>query len=101
MLPFILFFNMYCNSNFVRYHKNGQSLLVLLPSEEPEMLKVTLPIYRNNNQYSSCACQYFLRWGKGGVDGLLFEAGRLLTFPSYRVGAYSRLGTSSNKNCKK
>lgn len=26
---------------FFRYHKNGQSLLVLLPSEEPEMLKVT------------------------------------------------------------
>ena len=24
-----------------RYHKNGQSLLLLLPSEEPEMLKVT------------------------------------------------------------
>ncbi len=25
-------------------------------------------------------------------DGHLFEAGRLLTFPTYRVGAYSRLG---------
>ena len=23
----------------IRYHKNGQSLLVLLPSEEPEMIK--------------------------------------------------------------
>ena len=27
-------------------------------------------------------------WGGGG--GHLFEAGRLLTFPTYRVGAYSR-----------
>ena len=26
----------------------------------------------------------------GGGDGRLFEAGRLLTFPTYRVGAYSR-----------
>ena len=25
-----------------------------------------------------------------GGDGRLFEAGRLLTFPTYRVGAYSR-----------
>ena len=36
---------------FVRYHKNGQSLLVLLPSEEPEMLKVTsstFKYYRKN-----------------------------------------------------
>ena len=24
----------------IRYQKNGQSLLVLLPSEEPEMIKV-------------------------------------------------------------
>ena len=29
--------------------------------------------------------------------GCLFEAGCLLTFPTYRVSAYSRLGTSSNK----
>ena len=27
-----------------RYHKNGQSLLVLLPSEEPEMLKVGVTV---------------------------------------------------------
>ena len=27
-------------------------------------------------------------WGVGG--GRLFEAGRLLTFPAYRVAAYSR-----------
>ena len=27
--------------------------------------------------------------GEGG-DGCLFEAGRFLTFPAYRVGAYSR-----------
>ena len=26
----------------------------------------------------------------GGRGGRLFEAGRLLTFPTYRVGAYSR-----------
>ena len=26
----------------------------------------------------------------GGGGGGLFEAGRLLTFPTYRVGAYSR-----------
>ena len=26
----------------------------------------------------------------GGGGGRLFEAGRLLTFPTYRVGAYSR-----------
>ena len=35
-------------------------------------------------------------FGGGGVGGgggeRLFEAGRLLTFPIYRVGAYSRLG---------
>ena len=28
--------------------------------------------------------------GEGGGGGRLFEAGRLLTFPTYRVGAYSR-----------
>ena len=28
----------------------------------------------------------------GAGDGRLFEAGRLLTFPTYRVDAYSRLG---------
>ena len=27
------------NPVFIRYHKNGQSLLVLLPSEESEMIK--------------------------------------------------------------
>ena len=31
------------------------------------------------------------------MGGSLFEAGRLLTFPTYRVGAYSRLGAQSNK----
>ena len=30
--------------------------------------------------------------GVGGGGGRLFEAGRFLTFPTYRVGAYSRLG---------
>ena len=30
--------------------------------------------------------------GGGGRGGRLFETGRLLTFPTYRVGAYSRLG---------
>ena len=29
-------------------------------------------------------------WGAGG--GRLFEAGRLLTFSTFKVGAYSRLG---------
>ncbi len=29
--------------------------------------------------------------GEGG--GRLFEAGHLLTFPTFMVGAYSRLGT--------
>ena len=29
-------------------------------------------------------------WGSGG--GRLFKAGRLLTFSTFRVGAYSRLG---------
>ena len=33
---------------------------------------------------------YFFWGGGGGEDGRLFEAGRLLTFPTYRVGAYSR-----------
>ena len=34
----------------------------------------------------------FFFLGGGGVDGggRLFEAGRLLTFPTFRVGAYSR-----------
>ena len=35
----------------------------------------------------------FLGGGGGGVGrGRLFEAGRLLTFPTFRVGAYSKLG---------
>ena len=29
-------------------------------------------------------------WERGGVGGRLFEAGRLLTFPAFRMGAYSR-----------
>ena len=33
-------------------------------------------------------------WGGGGR---LFKAGRLLTFSAFRIGAYSRLGTYSNK----
>ena len=33
-------------------------------------------------------------WGGGGR---LFEAGRLLTFSAFRMGAYSRLGAHSNK----
>ena len=35
---------------------------------------------------------FFLGGGGGGGKwgGRLFEAGRLLTFPTYRVGAYSR-----------
>ena len=40
---------------------------------------------------SSCALHFFffgVRGGGGG--GRLFQAGRLLTFPTYRVGAYSR-----------
>ena len=28
------------SGRFFRYHKDGQSLLILLPSEEPEMIKV-------------------------------------------------------------
>ena len=32
------------------------------------------------------------KWG-----GRLFEAGRLLTFSAFRMGAYSRLGAYSNK----
>ena len=32
-----------------------------------------------------------------GWGGHLFEAGRLLTFSAFRVGAYSRLGAYSNK----
>ena len=36
---------------------------------------------------------YFFCWGGGGGGGgRLFEAGRLLTFPTYRVSAYSRKG---------
>ena len=31
-------------------------------------------------------------WAWGGGSGRLFEAGRLLTFSTFRVGAYSRLG---------
>ena len=37
---------------------------------------------------SALILYFFL--GGGGGDGRLFEAGRLLTFPAYRVGAYSR-----------
>ena len=33
---------------------------------------------------------YYFFLGGGGGGGRLFEAGRLLTFPTYRVGAYSR-----------
>ena len=33
----------------------------------------------------------------GGGGGRLFEAGRLLTFSAFRVGANSRLGAYSNK----
>ena len=42
-------------------------------------------------------------WLGGGGDGRLFEAGRLLTFSAFRMGAYSgvggnsRLGAYSNK----
>ena len=38
-----------------------------------------------------------------GWGGRLFEAGRLLTFSAFRMGAYSRLGAYSNKygNCPK
>ena len=32
------------------------------------------------------------RGGTGGMDAF-FETGRSLTFPTYRVGAYKRLGT--------
>ena len=32
-----------------------------------------------------------------GWGGRLFEAGRLLTFSAFRMGAYSRLGAYSNK----
>ena len=32
----------------------------------------------------------FFLGGGGRGGGRLFEAGRLLTFPTYRVGAYSR-----------
>ena len=32
----------------------------------------------------------FFLGGGGGGGGRLFEAGRLLTFPTYRAGAYSR-----------
>ena len=31
------------------------------------------------------------------MGGRLFEAGRLLTFSAFSVGAYSRLGAYSNK----
>ena len=37
-------------------------------------------------------CFLLLFFFGGGVGGCLFEAGRLLTFPTHRVGAYSRLG---------
>ena len=33
----------------------------------------------------------------GGGGGRLFEAGRLLTFSAFRVGANSRVGAYSNK----
>ena len=38
-----------------------------------------------------------------GWGGRLFEAGRLLTFSAFRMGAYSRLGAYSNRYgiCKK
>ena len=31
-------------------------------------------------------------WGWGAGGGRLFKAGRLLTFSTFKVGAYSRLG---------
>ena len=36
-----------------------------------------------------CALQFFF-FGGGGGGGRLFEAGRLFTFLTYRMGAYSR-----------
>ena len=55
-------------------------------------------------QYPSCALfmgggelggwVLFRLWGGGtGGMGAFFETGRSLTFPTYRVGAYKRLGT--------
>ena len=35
-------------------------------------------------------CLFLFLGGGGGGGGRLFEAGRLLTFLTYRVGAYSR-----------
>ena len=53
---------------------------------------------RDNNQYSSCPLQLFFGEQEGGGwGGSLFEAGRLLTFPSYRKGTYLSLGAQSNK----
>lgn len=49
---------------------------------------------RNNNQNFSCPLHFF--WGGGAWGGIgegggnLFEAGRLLTFPPYRMGTYLR-----------
>ena len=46
---------------------------------------------RDDNQYSSCALQFFsfflLRQGRGSC---LLEVGRLLTFPTLKVDVYSR-----------
>ena len=54
-----------------------------------------MSISKLSGAVSSYALQFlfFLFFcGVGGAGGRLFEAGRLLTFPTYRVGAYSRLG---------
>ena len=42
---------------------------------------------------------YIVMEGGGGCSGggCLFEAGHLLTFSAFRMGANSRLGTYSNK----
>lgn len=52
------------SSVFIRYHKNGQSLLVLLPSEESEMIKSLeakkIPI--NKIRYCSSTWYYILKF---------------------------------------
>ena len=41
--------------------------------------------------------EHFLRYLYPGLGGRLFEAGRLLTFSTFKMGAYSRMGARSNE----
>ena len=56
------------------------------------------PIRRGKGDEVGVGAYLRLSWTGWGEGGRLFEAGRLLTFSAFRMGAYSRLGAYSNKH---